>query len=72
MPNQKKKITLHRVNMQKLKEYSAKMAGNCIGLTGYQAAVNLLQEVVYIQRGNDKRNLTPEECTTMIHQGGFK
>lgn len=72
MTKTKKKIALHRVNMQKLKGYAAQMAGNSIGLTGYQAAINLLTEIVYIQKGMEKRSLTPEECTVMIHQGGFK
>ena len=72
MAKKKIPITTYRMNLQNLKVYAAKMAGNGIGLTGYQAAINMLTEILYIQRGTDKFNLTPEDCTKLIHQGGFK
>ena len=63
---------MYQLNLQNLKAYAAKMASNGIGLTGYQAALDMLTEIMYVQRGTQKRNLTPEECTKLIHQGGFK
>jgi len=72
MKKKKAPRSMYKLDLQKLKAYSAQMAGNGIGLTGYQAAINLLTEILYIQRGTDKFNLTPEDCTKLIHQGGFK
>jgi len=70
----KKKVTrtVYKIDMLKLKGYAALMASNGIGLTGYQAAVNMLTEILYAQKGDVTRPLTPEECTNMILQGGFK
>ena len=63
---------MYKVNTQNLKAYAAKMAGNGIGLTGYQAAINMLTEIMFAEKAGDKRSLTPDECTILIHQGGFK
>jgi len=70
----KKKITktIYRVDMPKLKHYAAKVASNGINLTGYQASVDMLQEIIFAQKGADKRTITPDEATIMIYQGGFK
>ena len=72
MKKQKAQRTNYRVDIPKLKEYAALMASNGLGLTGYQAALDLLTKVMFAQRGMDKRPLTPDECTRLIHQGGFK
>ena len=68
----KQKKTVYKVDTFKLKKYAAIMAGNGIGLTGYMAAVNLLQAIMFAQKGAEKRDLTPDECTNLIHQGGFR
>jgi len=68
----KQKRTVYRVDIPKLKRYAARMAGNDIGLRGHPAAVMFLKEVMYAQLGMDKRELTPQECSNLITQGGFK
>ena len=68
----KQKRTNYRVNIPKLKVYAAKVASNGVYLSGYQAAVEMLQEVMFAQKGNDKRPLTVEDCMHLISQGGFR
>lgn len=64
--------TNYRVDIPKLKHYAALMASNGIFVTGYQGAVEMLGQVMFAQKGIDKRELTPEECSNLIHSGGFK
>jgi len=68
----KQKRTSYRVDIPKLKAYAAKMASNGISLSGYWTAIWFLQEVMFAQKGTEKRELTHEECTNLIRQGGFK
>jgi len=64
--------TNYRVDIPKFKAYAARMASNGIFTSGYQGAVEMLQGVMFAQKGIDKRELTPEECSHLIHSGGFK
>ena len=66
------KRTMKREDIQKLKEYAARMAGNGIFVSGYQGAVEFLQFVCYAEKGEERRELTPDEASNMIHQGGFR
>jgi len=68
----KQQRTVFRVDIPKLKAYAAKMAGNGIFLSGHHGAVAFLREVMFAQKGMEKRELTPEECSNLIAQGGFK
>ena len=68
----KAKRTNYRVNIPNLKAYAAKVASNGVYLSGYQAATEMLQEVMFAQKGNDKRPITLDECVNLIRQGGFK
>lgn len=72
MKKVKQNRTNYRVDAPKLKHYAALMASNGIFISGYQGAVEMLQKVMFAQKGIDKRELTPEECSHLIHQGGFK
>jgi hypothetical protein len=66
------KRTVYRVDIPKLKNYAARMAGNGLFMSGHQAAVMFLSEVMFAQKGTERRELTPDECSNLINQGGFK
>jgi len=68
----KQKRTVYRVDIPKLKSYAAKMASNGIYTKGYPGAVEMLKEIMFAQHGMDKRQLTDDECTHLIHAGGFR
>ena len=70
MTKQTRKV--YRVDIPKLKAYAAKVASNGIFTSGYPGAVEMLVEVMFSQNGMEKNQLTPEECSHLIHQGGFK
>ena len=68
----KQKRTVYRVDIPKLKRYAARLATNGLTRQGHPAAVEFLREVMYAQLGMDKRELTPQECSNLITQGGFR
>lgn len=64
--------TNFRVDIPKLKSYAAKMASNGIFTSGHPGAVEFLREVMFAQKGVERRELTSDECSNLILQGGFK
>ena len=64
--------TNYRVNIPNLKNYAARMASNGIFTSGYPGAVEMLKDIMFAQKGMDTRELNPEECIHLIHQGVFK
>jgi len=63
---------VYRVDIPKLRGYAAKMASNGIFTSGHPGAVAMLTEIMYSQKGTEKCTLTPEECSNLICQGGFR
>ena len=63
--------TNYVVDIPRLKEYAAKMAGNGIFTSGHPGAVEMIKDVMYAKKGADRRELTLEECSNLIRQGGF-
>jgi hypothetical protein len=64
-----KSRTVYKVDIDKIYKYAALLNSGGVNKPWSMAAVQLLTDCVYAQKGAERREITPEETAKLIERG---